>query len=49
MLVTNQLLVAIDSHCIFWKAVATNKFLVTNIFQNIIFCAQRKKETHEGE
>ncbi len=27
---------------------ATVSFLVANILQNIIFCAQQKKETHTG-
>ncbi len=48
MLVTKQLTVATDFHSTFycsilWKAMATVNSLVTNILQNIFFCAQQKK------
>ncbi len=51
MLVTKQLLVAIDIHSIFssmlWKTMTTVNCLLT-ILQNILFCAQQKKETLMG-
>ncbi len=52
MLVTKQLMVAIDFHSmekkILWKSMATVNCLVTNILQNIFFCVQQKKEAHTG-
>ncbi len=48
MLVTKQLIVAIDFYSILsilWKSMATINCLVTNLLQNIFFCAQQKKET----
>jgi len=42
-------MLAIDFHGIFflpWKSMATVNFLISNIFLNILFCVQQKKETH---
>jgi len=36
-----QLTVAIDLHSILWKTMATVNCLVTNILQNIFFCAKQ--------
>ncbi len=48
-----QLMVAIDFHSssivifpILCKSMATINIMVTNIFQNIFFCVQQKKEPH---
>ncbi len=57
MLVTKQLLAAINFHSIFpilWKSMATSNCLVSNILQNIFYCVQKKEshkglEQHEGE
>ncbi len=51
MLITKQLPEAIDFHSSFsilYKSVVTFNCFVTNILQNILFYAQRKKETHTG-
>ncbi len=37
-----------DIHIIFSKSMATINCSVTNILQNIFFCAQQKEETHTG-
>ncbi len=45
MLVTEELTVAIDLHAVFyilWKSMATVNCSVSNILQNIFFCAQEK-------
>ncbi len=42
---------AIDFHSIVIHIIEINgyrQYLVTNILQNIFFCAQKKKETHTG-
>ncbi len=44
MLVTIQLMAAIDFHSIFFHTVANINCLVTNILQNIIFCIQELEE-----
>lgn len=45
-------MVAINSHNYFffklWKSVATVEIWVSNILQNIAFCAQQYKESHTG-
>ncbi len=44
-------MVAIDFHSIFIHIIEINGYrqcLVTNILQNIVCCAQKKKETHTG-
>ncbi len=52
MLVIKQLTVAIDFCSIFFSilrmSMVTVSCLVTNILQNILFCAQQKRETHTG-
>ncbi len=51
MLLTKQLMVAIDFHCIFsilWKSMATVNCLVANILQNIFFCVHQNNEIHAG-
>ncbi len=49
MWVAIQLMVAIDFQRMKKKkSIATVDCLVTHVLQNIIFCAQNKKETHTG-
>ncbi len=51
LMVTIKFAAAIDFHSmekILQKSMATVNCLITNILQNIFFCAQYKKETHSG-